>query len=62
MSDSDGPAWRLRPIAKPDFEWAFQLHRLALLRTNLRAVALYERERLRVVGGEPTRLLMRSAR
>jgi hypothetical protein len=35
---------------------------LHVLTTNLRAVALYEREGLRVVDGEPTRLLMRSAR
>jgi hypothetical protein len=34
---------------------------LRVLRTNLRAVALYEREGLRVVDGAPTRLLLRSA-
>jgi hypothetical protein len=61
MSDSDGPAGGCVPIAKPDFESAFQRHRPALLRTNLRAVALYELEGLRVVDGAPTRLLMQRA-
>jgi ribosomal protein S18 acetylase RimI-like enzyme len=150
MPGSDVPAWRLRPISKADFEWAFALHEAALgeyveqtwgwdeevqrrmfseafdrqprqvievdghdigvlvveerpdevylglielvpswqnrglgtailrrllrraeatrrplslhvLKSNPRALALYEREGLRVVDSEPTKLLMRSA-
>ena len=30
MLDPDVPAWRLRPISKADFEWAFELHKVAL--------------------------------
>jgi GNAT superfamily N-acetyltransferase len=63
------PAWQGRRLGTAILRWLLRRAEatqrtlsLSMLRTNLRAVALYEREGLHVVDGEPTRLLMRSAR
>lgn len=61
------PAWQNRGLGTDILRWllrrAHETHRplsLHVLKTNPRAVALYEREGLRVVGSEPAKLLMRS--
>ena len=76
MVHADVSGWRLRAAAQDDFDWAYELHKAALAlrrarerigpsrctcsRPTRRAVALYEREGLRVVGTASVRLLMRS--
>jgi len=62
------PAWQNRGLGTDILRWllrrAHETGRplsLAVLKTNPRAAALYEREGLRVVGSEPAKLLMRSA-
>ncbi len=62
------PSWQSRGLGTAILRWL--LHRaektrrplsLHVLKTNPRALKLYEREGLRVVDSEPTKVLMRSA-